>query len=263
MNAAVSATRDSAKPGEAPLVRTAGSPRGPRPARRAFTLIELLVVIAIIAILAGLLLPALAKAKQKAHLANCLSNLKQLGITLHMYTGDNTERFPYSGRDWPQMPFVDLLRLLDPYISTNNRAFFRCLADRGQGFNFEWVKRNGAGVGIRTNDLLFPNSYYYYYQFYNTDDGSDLKLRKVPEVRWPTRKAISPCFASTPSYAFDVSKNTPSGGHGPKGMSLLFVEGHSEFAAYERLNHTFLNGTTKIYNLDWTAGGLTGQDLAR
>ena len=149
------------------------------------------------------------------------------------------------------------------YISTNNRAFFRCLADRGQGFNIEWVKRNGSSVGIQTNDLLFANSYYYYFQFYNTDDGGALKLRKVAEVRTPSRKAYSPCFASAPNSAFDVSQSTPSGGHGPKGMSLLFVDGHSEFAAYARLNHTFLNGTTKIYNLDWTAGGLAGQDLAK
>jgi prepilin-type N-terminal cleavage/methylation domain-containing protein len=127
----------------------------------AFTLIELLVVIAIIAILAALLLPALAKAKEKAYVANCLSNLKQLGMTTTMYTGDNQEQFPCSGRTWPQMPFVDLLKLYDPYISTNNRAFFRCPADRGRGFNFEWVIRNGNGAGITTNQLLFPCSYYF------------------------------------------------------------------------------------------------------
>ncbi len=231
--------------------------------RRGFTLIELLVVIAIIAILAGLLLPALSKAKQKAHLTNCLSNLKQLGFTMAMYTGDNRDQFPYSGRGWPQMPFVDLLKMFNPYISTNNRAFFLCPADRGRGFNMEWVVRNGSGAGISTNQLLFPGSYYYYYQFYNDDTGSGLKLRKVSEVRFSTKKAIAPCFASTPNSAYDIVQGTTTGGHGIKGMSLLFVDGHSQFALYQQLSNTFGSGTQKIYNLDWTAGGLSGADLTR
>jgi prepilin-type N-terminal cleavage/methylation domain-containing protein len=77
-----------------PWRRKAGSPTQAKRWREGFTLIELLVVIAIIAILAGLLLPALARAKSKAHRIACLNNLRQVSIFMQLYTDDNRDFFP-------------------------------------------------------------------------------------------------------------------------------------------------------------------------
>jgi prepilin-type N-terminal cleavage/methylation domain-containing protein len=91
--------------------------------RSGFTLIELLVVIAIIAILSALLLPALAQTKATVKRTKCVSNLKQIGLSIEMYTTDARERLP--GPVWYGQPYIysteitnNLPYLLRTYLST-------------------------------------------------------------------------------------------------------------------------------------------------
>jgi prepilin-type N-terminal cleavage/methylation domain-containing protein len=90
--------------------------------KQAFTLIELLVVIAIIAILAALLLPALAKAKSKALLAQDISNLRQFSITCTMYANDNNDLLPPGAYDISHFPATTYTNLLAEGITSNALA---------------------------------------------------------------------------------------------------------------------------------------------
>ena len=115
--------------------------------RNGFTLIELLVVIAIIGILASMLMPVFAQAREKARGIVCVSNMKQLGLDVNMYTQDYDEMYPpqdhlyidpccpfwmdvaYGVPDWSVSPFANWARAIFPYVK--DYGIYQCKSNKG------------------------------------------------------------------------------------------------------------------------------------
>lgn len=106
---------------------------------RIFTLVELLVIISIIGILSGLSIPAYNAARNRAHMSNCLNNLKQIGVCIHQYAVDYNDSLPVCERFTSAAGELTIRTVLSSY---GNKDIFRCPSDREDyltySTSYEW-----------------------------------------------------------------------------------------------------------------------------
>lgn len=188
--------------------------------KRGFTLIELLVVIAIISILAGMLLPALIKAKDSAKRTECLSNLRQIALVYHMYNNDSNGKLPTQemlGNSSYRI-ITDPLSLPSyfvPYCPTNR--VWLCPAGRKtlttNGVNYAWSRAQNL-VGTAGSEQAFAAM------------SSTVVIWDNFTYALPSVFGVPEGSSGGPSAVTAVLRYYPHNSH--KKLNYLYLDGHVE-----------------------------------
>ncbi len=178
-----------------------------------FTLIELSIVIFIILILAGILLPALSKARESGRRTQCASNLKKIGLGLTMYSNENNETFPTGAT-----AMTALNTLYPDYVA--ERKVLMCPSDN--------LVTSATNVGITANDPFDKDECSYGYD--NTHGPADDPGVAIAGDRPTNNSSNVPTDANSPNHGGTVSPYNTADVPG-YGQNVVYVDGHVEWVA--------------------------------